>query len=262
MALVAFASTKGAPGVTTAALVVAALWPRQVLVADCDPNAGDLGIRLPTAGGATADPDRGLLSLASAARHGLRPEQVEEHVQTLTGGLPMLAGVRTPEQAAAMSTMWPLLGSCLDAIAGVDVIADCGRLGADTAQLAMLRAARMVVLFCQPTVSSVLHLRERLGALEATLRPGAVDGVPIGVVVVTDADDARGVEGVRATLARRTPDVPVVGQLAWDPKGAAYFHGELEGRVDKTLLVRSGRQLAADLASRVSPYPDARQEPA
>jgi hypothetical protein len=262
MALIAFASTKGAPGVTTAALVVGALWPRPVMVADCDLGGGDLGIRLPAAAGGPIDPERGLISLASAARHGLRPEQVESHVQTLLGGLPLLAGLQTPEQKAAMASLWPVLGSCLDAIDGVDVIADCGRLIGDTAQLAMLRAARLVVLFCQPTVVSVLHLRERLASLEPVLRPGAVDGVPVGVVVVTDAGDTRGVEGVRNALARRTTAAPVLGHLAWDPKGAAYFDGELEGRVDRTLLVRSGRELATVLARRVLPVPTGDPVPA
>jgi hypothetical protein len=261
MALVAFASTKGAPGVTTAALVVGALWPRPVIVADCDPGGGDLGIRLPAEGGGLVDPERGLISLASAARHGLRPEHVAAHTQTLLGGLPLLAGVQTPQQAAAMTSLWPVLGSSLDAISGVDVIADCGRLTGETAQLALLRAARLVVLFCQPTVVSVIHLRERITALEPVLRPGALDGVPLGVVVVTDPDDTDGVAGVRATLSRRTPAAPVVGHLAWDPKGAAYFHGELEGRVDRTLLVRSGRALAAALARQVSPYPVAGSDP-
>ncbi|HSS91257.1 MAG TPA: hypothetical protein VLL69_18210, partial [Streptosporangiaceae bacterium] len=74
MALVAVASDKGAPGVTTASVVLAAVWPRPVLLAECDPAGGDLRYRFRAADGGGLDPGRGLLSLAVAARRGLRPE--------------------------------------------------------------------------------------------------------------------------------------------------------------------------------------------
>ena len=49
MALIAVAADKGAPGVTTASVALAAVWPRPVLLAECDPAGGDSG--LPAAGG-------------------------------------------------------------------------------------------------------------------------------------------------------------------------------------------------------------------
>ena len=67
MALVAVASGKGAPGVTTASVVLAAVWPRPVLMAECDPAGGDLVYRFPAADGGRLEPGRGLLSLAAAA---------------------------------------------------------------------------------------------------------------------------------------------------------------------------------------------------
>jgi len=42
VALIAVAADKGAPGVTTACIALAAVWPRQVLLAECDPAGGDL----------------------------------------------------------------------------------------------------------------------------------------------------------------------------------------------------------------------------
>jgi cellulose biosynthesis protein BcsQ len=100
MALIAVAADKGGPGVTTASVALAAVWPRPVLLAECDPAGGDIVYRLPGAGGTRLDPRRGLLSLAVAARHGLQPDQVWEHVQKLHGGLDVLAGVTTAEQGA------------------------------------------------------------------------------------------------------------------------------------------------------------------
>ena len=49
MALIAVAADKGAPGVTTTALALAAVWPRPVLLAECDPAGGDLVYRFPAA---------------------------------------------------------------------------------------------------------------------------------------------------------------------------------------------------------------------
>ena len=42
MSVIAFFSSKGAPGTTTAAMLAASLWPRPALLADCDPAGGDL----------------------------------------------------------------------------------------------------------------------------------------------------------------------------------------------------------------------------
>jgi hypothetical protein len=259
VSLLAFASVKGAPGVSTAVLALGALWPREVLVADCDPAGGDLSVRLPRADGSPLDPELGLLSLAASARRGLHPSMIQPVVQRLVGGLDVLVGVRTPEQSQVVAPLWPALGSCLDALPDLDVLADCGRLGFDPGQLALLRSARGVVLLCRPTVPSVMHLRERLSMLTAQLRPGAVDGVPIGVVVVADPGDDRSVDGVRETMLRLPTPIPVVGHLAWDPKGAEIFHGQLSTRADRTMLVRSARALSVTLAASIQPFADAVQ---
>ncbi|CAL9302083.1 hypothetical protein SUDANB51_04775 [Streptomyces sp. enrichment culture] len=42
MALTALAADKGSPGVTTAAVALAAVWPRRVLLAEADPVGGAL----------------------------------------------------------------------------------------------------------------------------------------------------------------------------------------------------------------------------
>src|SRR6185437_14252689 len=131
MALIAIASDKGAPGVTTAALALAAVWPRPVLLAECDQAGGDLVYRFPAAGGGHLDPRRGVLSLAVVARRGMQPQQVWEHVQKLHGGLDVLAGVTNAEQGAGLSLLWGPIGKALASMPQADVIADCGRLGAD-----------------------------------------------------------------------------------------------------------------------------------
>ena len=110
MALIAVAADKGAPGVTTTALALAAVWPRPVLLAECDPAGGDLVYRLPAADGGRLDPRRGLLSLAVAARRGLQPHQAWEHTQKLSGGLDILTGVTNAEQGAGLNLLWGPVG--------------------------------------------------------------------------------------------------------------------------------------------------------
>ncbi|WP_231335285.1 hypothetical protein [Actinomadura graeca] len=278
MALIALAADKGAPGVTTAAVALGAVWPRPVLVAECDQAGGDLVYRLPAAApsgdgdrdGGMLNPSRGLLSLAATARRGLRPEQVAEHCQRLVGGLDVLVGITNAEQAQAMTWLWGPLGRAFAGLAPVDVIADCGRLGADTPLTDLLREADQVVLLTRATLEQVAHLRERVAALTAELRGGP----PVGVLVLADPRDFRGsiaeVDRIVAGAVHRgrAPDavepagpppaqVTVLGGLALDPKGAELLSGSWGGRLDRSLLIRSAREVAADLAGRLRPAPAA-----
>jgi len=140
--MVALASAKGSPGVTTALVALAGVWPRPVLVAECDPNGSDLAARF------GLPPVPGLVSLASVARHGLGPVQVWEHTQRLPGGLAALLGVQQAEQAEALGPLWPRLA---DALAGleVDVLVDGGHLSHDSPVLELLDHANLVVLIGQ-----------------------------------------------------------------------------------------------------------------
>ena len=72
MALITVASAKGSPGVTTTSLAMGALWPRQVLVAECDAAGADIPLRMSAEDGGVLDAERGLLSLAAAGRKGLQ----------------------------------------------------------------------------------------------------------------------------------------------------------------------------------------------
>ena len=178
MALIAIASDKGAPGVTTAALALAAVWPRPVLLAECDQAGGDLVYRFPAAGGGHLDPRRGVLSLAVVARRGMQPQQVWEHVQKLHGGLDVLAGVTNAEQGAGLSLLWGPIGKALAALPQADVIADCGRLGADGPLYDLLIEATTVVLVSKVHVADVIRLRDRAAAFAAAAqsRAGVASG--------------------------------------------------------------------------------------
>src|SRR6266566_1751510 len=94
MPLIALASVKGSPGVTTTCLALAAAWPgKRRLVIEADPAGGDLGpwLGLP--------PAPGLTGLAAAARHAgsifaslaAGPETVIADCGRLDPGSPALA---------------------------------------------------------------------------------------------------------------------------------------------------------------------------
>jgi hypothetical protein len=269
VALVAVAADKGAPGVTTACVALAAVWPRPVLLAECDPAGGDIACRLPGAGGGQLDPGRGLLSLAVAARRGFGAGQILEHTQKLSGGLDVLAGVVTAEQGAGLDPLWGPLGAALAQLPGLDVIADCGRIGADSPPYDLLASAASVVLVTRGTLAEVVRLRERVTAVTAALASRYRQGTPVGVVVVAGhrrfhvalAEVAHALGGAAGSgpaergaagsgLAERTGGASrVVGGLAYDPPSAEALRGEWGGRLNRSLLMRTARDLARRLAS-------------
>jgi hypothetical protein len=257
MALIALAADKGAPGVTTAATALGAVWPRAVLVAECDPAGGDLAYRLPAEGGGALNPARGLLSLGATARRGLQPQQIQEHTQHLVGGLEVLVGINGAEQAAGLTWLWEPLGQALNAMP-MDVLADCGRIGSNPEITDLLSEAGMVVLLARPTLEQVAHLRERVVTLGRALAERSRRPPEIGVVMVAEQREyGRALAEVRRVMqSAGLPDV-VLGGLAYDPKGADLLRGEWGGRLDRTLLIRSARQVAATLAARVSRPPTA-----
>jgi hypothetical protein len=250
VALIALAADKGAPGVSTAAVALGAVWPRPVLVAECDQGGGDLVYRLPAEGGGMLNPARGLLSLAATARRGLRPDQIGEHTQRLVGGMDVLAGLTNADQAQGLTWLWGPLGRCFASLHPIDVLADCGRLGAGGPMNDLLREADMIVLFTRPSLEQVAHMRERVSALaavESRTRP------PIGIVVIADPRDYRGsIAEVDRIVTQAQLPATVLGGFAFDPRGAEMLRGQWGGRLDRSLLIRSARELAGSLLGRLT----------
>jgi MinD-like ATPase involved in chromosome partitioning or flagellar assembly len=248
MALIAIASDKGAPGVTTAALALAAVWPRPVLLAECDPAGGDLVYRFPAVGGGHLDPRRGVLSLAVVARRGMQPQQVWEHVQKLHGGLDVLAGVTNAEQGAGLSLLWGPIGKALASMPQADVIADCGRLGADGPLYDLLAEATTVVLVSKVHVADVIRLRDRATAFAAAAQSRGRRNFGVGVVVVADHKKFRASLGeVQHVLGQANAPATVLGGIAHDTKGADLLNGEWGGNLDRTMLIKTAREVARQL---------------
>lgn len=253
MALIVIAADKGAPGVTTTALALAAVWPRPVLLAECDPSGGDLVYRFPAVDGSALDPRRGLLTLAVTARRGLQPGQLWEHTQKLSGGLDVLTGVINAEQGAGLGALWGPLGDLFAALPGGDVIADCGRLGPDGPQYDLLAKAAVVLLVTRPNPGDVIRLRDRAAAVAAAVSARGRRGLTPAVVVIADQRTLRAMAAeVGQTLAQGNVPAAVAGGIADDAKGAELLRGEWGGRLDKTLLIRTARETAQQLAASLS----------
>jgi MinD-like ATPase involved in chromosome partitioning or flagellar assembly len=240
--MVALASAKGSAGVTTAVVALAGVWPRPVLVAECDPNGGDLAARF------GLPPAPGLVSLASVARHGLGPQQLWEHTQRLPGGLAALLGVQVSEQAQALGPLWPRLADALAALE-VDVLVDGGQLAHGSPVLELLERADLVVLLARPTVEGVTHLVARLARLEQR------ELAPVVVLVGEHPYSRRAVE---ATLAGEGLRARVLGVLADDPRAAAGLCGRSGTTVllARSALVRSARQVATSIQAQLAARPD------
>jgi len=254
MSLIVLASDKGSPGVTTTAVALAGVWPRRAILAECDPAGGDLVYRAPAESGAPLNPNVGMLSLATTARHGLSPHQLEQHVQRMHGGLELVVGLATGDQSAGLAGLWPTLGRTFDAVPDADVIADCGRVDASGPALELMSAATAVVLIARTSAEQIAHVRDRALSLVqrvggGTATAGGGLGVPIGVVLIVDPKQRTRVTAQVDELLRNSGlPVKVIGTIADDPDGADLINGRGRGRLDRTLLIRSTREVALDLS--------------
>ncbi|MFY1678252.1 MULTISPECIES: hypothetical protein [unclassified Streptomyces] len=258
MALIALAADKGSPGVTTAAVALAAVWPRRVLLAETDPAGGDLVYRSAAAHGGPLDPNTGMLSIAATARRGLVPDQLWDHVQPLSGGLDVLVGLGTSEQAAGLAGLWPTLGRAFTSLAEspqapADVIADCGRVSGGSPAVELFPHASLVLLISRVEPEALARVRDRATALSASLHggprgAGSIAMPAIGVVLIADTAVAGKLAGqVNDMLVHARTGARVVGTLADDANGAAQLAGRRRGRLEKSLLIRSARKVTADL---------------
>jgi cellulose biosynthesis protein BcsQ len=252
MALLALACAKGSPGVSTLALALAGLLPWPTLLADLDPAGSDLAVRLPAADGRPLDPDRGLLSLAAAVRRG--GVDVASHLQELSGGLPVLVGMSTPEQGGGLAPVWSHLAAVLAAQPGT-VVADCGRIGSVPVTLPVLAAADAVVLVARAATDQLAHLRERVRALHEEIRRTTGSSLTLGVVLVAPERTRQAGPDVQRLLDAARLPARVLGVVADDPRGAQILHGQARGAAGRTTLVRSVRALLPSVGALLGPAP-------
>ena len=221
MSVVLFGSSRGSPGVTTAAVGVAACW-RDATVVEADADGGVVAARF----GLAREP--GVLSMAYRST----PGALDAHVQVAPIGVRVVVG---PESAAAASAAWhaagPAIGGCV-ADAGRDgpVVIDGGRLRSGSPAFEVLASrSALVVLFVRPDAGDVASS----AAIATRL---ADDGYRWGVVVAGEGPYGAG--EVASVLGGE-----LVGVVPFDPRAAAGLWSGDPG-VGRSGLARSYRSLA------------------
>jgi MinD-like ATPase involved in chromosome partitioning or flagellar assembly len=235
VSVLSLVSAHGSPGVTTAALALAATWPqhRKCLVVEADVFGGVIAARY----GLGDTP--GAVSLTAAARrHGLDDDLVWEHVQQLPGGLPVLVGPPSPDEShAVFRDLAGELAGWATAQRAVDVIVDGGRLMSRSSSIAPLLKAGTVMVVARPTVDQLRPAAIRLEAMKAS-------GSEASILLV--GDQPHGPAEVASSLHCR-----VAGVVAWDPKTAAILAGTPGAMRDlrRSPLIRSAATLAVGMAT-------------
>ena len=254
--LITLASLKASPGVTTAALALAALWPgeQNVLVLEADPAGGDLAARF------SLDPVPGLVSLSAAARRDHRVDVAFEHALQLPGGLPVVCAPAAAEQATSSlelltgdgAPLWANLAQDPDVVA----VVDCGRLDPGSHTHRILATANVALLVARPSLDECDRLAKSLDTL--ALRAEATK-TELGLVLSGPGFDRN---QVQANMRMR-----VWAQLPHDRKGAAWLGGAAGKRrhLASLALPKAARELGGELAAHhartaVEPEPTAPTE--
>ncbi len=229
MPVIAFVSGKAAPGVTTTVCALASVWPRAVLVADCDPAGGDVlaGWLSPWLAEGWLRTDVGLLSFTTSTRHAGRAtrECLRPHVQHVYAAprVWLLVGVRDGAQSSSLGEPgWARLAEALTEMsADTDVLVDCGRIG-PASPWPVLAAAGALLVVAQPTFRGVAGARAAVRALDRR-----VDPTGVGLLTCATTSATR-----TAREAARALELPLVAA----PRG-----------LTRSPLVRSARSAAERL---------------
>jgi hypothetical protein len=256
MGVVAFASAKGAPGVTTTVLALAFAWLRPALVVEADMTGSSSMLSGFLRGG--TDHSRGLVGLSVSARqHGFTDHGLWEQCLRLGDERYLLPGIADPAQAAALTSAWsPLAGVLSDLeAAGVDTLVDAGRLGTAHAPMPLLRAADAVILVTGTRLPDVYALSRRVPGLRTDLAAHG-DSERLCVLTVGEGRPYTNRE-IESSLGVR-----VLGSIAWDPLSAdVYSVGATPGRrFESSPLARTAAATAStisglvrDLRARLAP---------
>ena len=236
----ALASVKGSPGVTTAVLALAHVWPtqRRLVVVDCDPSGGDIARNL------GLDPNGGLLALAADPPRAASAAVVEEHLQEAGGVLVLTCPSSGTLTRNALQLVAHGLARSLGDLSDTDVLVDCGRLYADSPSLVLATAAHRLMLVVRPTAAE-------LGRVADDARGGLTSAASPALVLVGTPSRRSGTypaDEVESTLG-----VPVVATLDDDRRGARRLvEGGDRRLLDRSALIASARRLATALV-RASP---------
>jgi hypothetical protein len=247
--LIALASVKGAPGVTSTALALAAAWPRPVVLLEADPAGGDLAYRCRAAHGGPVSANRGLLRLAAAVRGGTPgPDGVTNQSQLLACGVNLVQGVTSSAQAQGLAALWPMISQACST-AEVDVIADLGRLDRTSAVMPLAQAAEHLLPVAAASLDSVMHLTAGLNDIAGGIAHHGTTSIN-PILVGPDAHAGQDCVDLDDILTRAGLPVTTTQPMPYDPKALQQLEqGERAARLGRTLLLRAARAVAGSLVT-------------
>jgi hypothetical protein len=109
----------------------------------------------------------------------------------------------------------------------------------------MAARADLAVLVARDTLSGVVAARARLRGLVPALTDAHGGAPQLGLIVQGDSDHEA--NSAVSVIRGEFPRVQYFGRLAWDPSGVRMFDGEHVARPERSLIVRSGRELVTAL---------------
>ena len=218
MTVIALLSAKHSPGTTTSALALALAAGDGALVVEADPHGGDIAAR------SRVPLEPGLMTMAAAGRHPASPLPI--HAQPLPSGVQAVVAPTDPVQASsALSSVASRLVPTLRSTGHAFV--DCGRWSPVTALTTVLASCDLVVMVTEPTVAGIEHVLARRDALRSVARH---------LAVLLVGDRPYGADDAEAAL-----DLPVVGPLPIDPRGAYDVYAGPLRPARKSALCRAAR---------------------
>ncbi|OOC53271.1 MULTISPECIES: P-loop NTPase family protein [Nocardiopsis] len=227
---VALFSLGGAPGVTCAAMALAAVWPggAGAVLVEADASGGDVATwrRL--------QPAPGLTGLAAAARHGGASADLAAHTQTLPGGLAVCHAPVTADRAEGAVRLVAQNPGVLASADGAAVVLDLGRLTPGAPASALAARADEALLLVSDSLAQLRRAKEASEALVRSLPS-------LRTVVVGGSGSVREIEGALGP--------GVWGRLPADERSAAFLRGETNPRKPHHRpLLKAAARLAGDLA--------------
>ena len=254
MGILVLGSVSGSPGVTTLAVGLALAWPRQVVLADCDPGAHQAVLAGFLAGQRSGG--KGLLRVAEAHRD-RRPLREVILDQTLVLAEDddhprrFLPGFTRPGSAAIFGGVWSDLVEAFDDLGAldIDVIVDAGRIGPAGLPGPLAELAAYTALVTRSDLRSVVSAQVHMPVLiEHTSHQG--DDSRLGLIVIGEGRPYHAKEIGRAIGLRPAATIP------YDPVPAAHLSDgkERHRRFTGSAFNRALHTAAADLTRRLDAH--------
>lgn len=236
--ILTLSSAKGAPGVTTTALLLTLAWPRPVLLIEADPSGGSIA-----AGYLSGDlprVDKSVLELAMAQRRGtvIDPASLRDSAVPLSGEARFIVGSPGPGQTSFCAPLWDPMADAarLLSVKGFDVVVDVGRISADSQP--WLRVADLSLLVTRTTMPALAAAQSAAAAMRTTAgRRSVVEALTVGI------NEPYGPAEIRDAL-----DLDVAGTIANDPVTAETFSlGRAQRRSLKDKQINDSRLMRSML---------------